>query len=78
MFSLLSRRQLLKTGAFAVPLLLGAQEPTFTTAVKVVSLLVSVKNKKGELNPDLVQSDFQVFEDGRTETIKYFARQTFR
>jgi VWFA-related protein len=44
--------------------------------VKVVSLLVSVKNKKGELNPDLAQTDFQVFEDGRKQTIKYFARQS--
>ncbi len=52
------------------------QEPTFTSSVKVVSLLVSVKNKKGELNPDLAQTDFQVFEDGRKQTIKYFARQS--
>jgi VWFA-related protein len=35
-----------------------------------------VKNKKGELNPDLAQTDFQVFEDGRKQTIKYFARQS--
>ncbi len=52
------------------------QEPTFTTAVKVVSLLASVKNKKGELNPDLAQTDFQVMEDGRPQVIKYFNRQT--
>jgi len=60
----------------SAPVLRGAQDPTFTSAVKVVSLLVSVKNKKGELNPDLEQADFQVLEDGRPQKIKYFARQT--
>jgi VWFA-related protein len=75
-FDLITRRRLLKTSAFVLPVLCAAQEPTFTTAVKVVGLLVSVKNKKGELNPDLAQTDFQVLEDGRPETIKYFARQS--
>ncbi len=42
----------------------------------MVNLLASVKDKKGELNPDLKQSDFQVLEDGRQQMIKYFARQT--
>ncbi len=41
-----------------------------------MNLLASVKDKKGELNPDLKQSDFQVLEDGRQQMIKYFARQT--
>jgi VWFA-related protein len=72
---LFSRRQLLQIALVSVPAL-GAQEPTFTTAVKVVNLLASVKDKKGELNPDLKQSDFQVLEDGRQQMIKYFARQT--
>lgn len=55
---------------------LRAQEPTFTTAVKVVNLLASVKDKKGQLNPDLKQTDFQILEDGRPQAIKYFTRQT--
>jgi LPXTG-site transpeptidase (sortase) family protein len=54
----------------------AAQEPTFTTSVKVVSLLATVKDRKGELYPDLQQTDFQIFEDGRPQTIKYFARQS--
>jgi VWFA-related protein len=70
---MLSRRELMQAALAAVP---AWQEPTFTSSVKVVSLLVSVKNKKGELNPDLAQTDFQVFEDGRKQTIKYFARQS--
>jgi VWFA-related protein len=67
---MLSRREFIQASLFAI------QDPTFTSAVKVVSLLVSVKNKKGELNPDLEQADFQVLEDGRPQKIKYFARQT--
>lgn len=62
----------------AAPALLARQqaEPTFSTSVKVVSLLASVKNKKGELNPDLAQQDFSIAEDGRPQTIRYFSRQT--
>lgn len=74
---LLSRRQLLQGSLlFAVPVLAQKSDPTFTTSVKVVSLLASVKNKKGELNPDLAQTDFQVLEDGRVQAIRYFARQS--
>lgn len=53
-----------------------AQEPTFTTSIKVVNLLASVKDKKGGLKPDLEKADFQVFEDGRPQTLKYFTRQS--
>jgi VWFA-related protein len=73
---LLSRRQLLQTTLLAAPFLSPAQEPTFTSGVKIVNLLVSVKNRKGELNPDLTQADFQVLEDNRPQTIKYFSRQS--
>jgi VWFA-related protein len=71
-----SRRQLLQSALFAAPVLAAAQEPTFTTSVKIVNLLASVKDKKGELNPDLTLADFQVIEDGRPQTIKYFVRQS--
>ncbi len=73
---MLSRRKFMQAALLAAPVTSWAQEPTFSTSVKVVNLLVSVKNKKGELNPDLTQQDFQVLEDGRLQTIKYFARQT--
>lgn len=83
--ALLSRRKLLESALVCAPCLRaqlhvsGApsnSEPTFSTSIKVVNLLASVKNKKGELNPDLTQSDFRVFEDGRPEAIRYFSRQT--
>ena len=71
-----SRRHFLRRALFSLPVIAAAQDPTFTSGVKVVNLLVSVKNRKGELNPDLTQADFQVIEDGRPQTIKYFARQS--
>lgn len=56
---------------------LGRQnDPTFSAAIKVVNLLASVRNKKGELNPDLQKSDFEVLENGRPQAIRYFACQT--
>jgi VWFA-related protein len=82
---LLSRRKLLQATLVTAPLLRAqlhvsgapsGSQPTFSTSVKVVSLLASVKNKKGELNPDLNQSDFQISEDGRPQAIKYFTRQS--
>ncbi len=69
-----SRRKFLQTLAFAS--VLRAQEPTFSSAVRVVNLLANVRTKKGQIVSDLNQEDFQVFEDGRPEKIRYFARQS--
>jgi VWFA-related protein len=57
--------------------LLPAQEqPTFSTEVKVVSVLASVRNKKGAFIRDLTKDDFSVSENGRPQTIRYFSRET--
>lgn len=54
-----------------------AQEvPTFSTEVKVVNLLATVRNKKGEIIRDLGQEDFTLFENGRLQTIRYFSRES--
>ncbi len=45
---------------------------TFKVDVDVVSLLFNVKDKKGGLIPSLNKEDFQVLEDGKPQTIKYF------
>ena len=71
-----SRRALLRA---SLPLLLSklyAQEPTFSSAVRVVNLLANVRTKKGAIVSDLSKENFQVFEDGRPQIIKYFARQS--
>ncbi len=57
--------------------LMPAQEqPTFTTGVKVVNVLATVRNKKGAFVRDLGQDDFSVAENGRPQAIRYFSRQT--
>ncbi|MEP6962316.1 MAG: VWA domain-containing protein, partial [Acidobacteriota bacterium] len=53
-----------------------AQQPTFSTGVKVVNVLVSARDKNNRLVADLAQSDFEIREDQRLQEIRYFARQT--
>ncbi len=67
----------------AIPILLAfavgtfAQEtPTFSVGVNVVNVLANIMDKHGAIIRDLQQSDFTILEDGRTQAIRYFARQT--
>jgi VWFA-related protein len=55
---------------------LTAQDPIFTSDVKVVSILATVRNKQGGIVRDLSKDDFTVLENGRPQTIKYFSRET--
>lgn len=52
------------------------QDATFSTDVKVVSLLATVRTKKGEIIRDLTKDDFTVLEAGRPQNIRYFARES--
>ena len=52
------------------------QTPTFSTDVKVVNILATVRNKSGALMGQLTQDDFTVSEEGRPQTIRYFAAET--
>jgi len=54
----------------------ASQQPTYSTEVKVVNVLASVRNKHGEVVRNLTQDDFLLAEDGRPQTIRYFARET--
>lgn len=49
---------------------------TLKVNVNVVQLFFNVKDKKGALIPNLTKSDFQIFEDGKPQTIKYFAAES--
>ena len=62
----------------AIPLLCARaqQAPTYTAEVKVVNVLATVRNKRGELIRDLGKDDFVLFENGRQQTIRYFARES--
>jgi VWFA-related protein len=51
-------------------------ETVFTTNVKVVNVLATVRTKKGALVSDLGKDDFSLSEDGRPQTIRYFSRET--
>jgi VWFA-related protein len=54
------------------------EEPiqTFKAQVNVVNLFFNVKDKHGMLIPNLNKDDFQVFEDGKPQTVKYFAAES--
>ena len=55
-----------------------SQQPTETLKVNVnvVQLFFNVKDKHGALIPNLTKDDFQVFEDSKPQTIKYFTAES--
>src|SRR3984893_5285442 len=63
---------------FLAQKLLAAQSDnaTFSTEVKVVNVLATVRAKNGEFIRNLSKDDFSLSENGRPETIRYFSRQT--
>ena len=44
--------------------------------VKVVNVLATVQDKHGKIVNGLTKDDFSLTEDGRPQTLKYFARET--
>lgn len=66
-----------------IPALLMAQAPepatpeaTIKVEVNLVSVLASVRAKSGALISNLQKDDFQIFEDGKQQQIRNFARET--
>ena len=56
-----------------------AQRKPITTLkvdVQVVNVYFNVKDKRGALIPNLKKEDFQVFEDAKPQTIKYFSAES--
>ena len=51
-------------------------EETLKVSVNVVGLFFNVKDKHGALVPNLIKDDFTVLEDGKAQTIKYFAAES--
>ena len=65
------------TSLLACYLPLGGQEtPTFSSDVKVVNVLATVRDKHGQIVSNLTKDDFKLEEDGRPQTIRYFAKET--
>ena len=57
----------------------AAQRKPITTLkveVQVVNVYFNVKDKRGALIPNLKKEDFQVSEDGKPQTIKYFSAES--
>ncbi len=57
-------------------LLRGQETPTFSSNVKVVNLLATVRDKHGQIVNNLTKDDFKLEEDGRPQTIHYFAKES--
>jgi VWFA-related protein len=49
---------------------------TLKVQVNVVQLFFNVKDKKGALIPNQTKNDFDLFEDGKPQTIKYFTAES--
>lgn len=76
--ALLPRRsfaRLLATLA-AFPAFSPAQETTFRVQVKLVTLLVTVRNQQGDLVGSLTKDDFQIFDNDVPQQIAVFEQRT--
>jgi VWFA-related protein len=51
-------------------------QPQIAVEVKTVSVLATVRDKHGKIIPNLTKDDFQLDEDGRPQTINYFAHES--
>jgi VWFA-related protein len=54
----------------------SGDELTFSTEVKVVNILATVRTKSGQLITDLTKDDFSLIENKRPEEIRYFSRES--
>jgi VWFA-related protein len=63
---------------FLAALAAAQQQPdvTFSTGIRVVNILASVRTRKGEIIRDLTKDDFTLTENNRPQTIRYFSQQT--
>jgi len=52
------------------------QDAKFSSDVKVVSLLATVRDRVGAVVKNLTRDDFRLEEDGRRQTIRYFSQES--
>jgi Ca-activated chloride channel family protein len=52
----------------------AAQRPTFRAETELVTFGVTVADRRGTFLIDLTADDFDIFEDGKKQTVKYFTR----
>src|SRR5581483_11599 len=70
-----SRREFLIASACAL-LARGQDSATYSTEVKVVDVLATVRTKQGQIVRNLSKDDFLLLENGRPQVIRYFSRET--
>lgn len=68
----------LLAGALCSCLLIGrpaaaGQQATYRSGIDLVQVGVSVNDRQGQLVPGLTADDFEVFEDGKLQTVTYFS-----
>jgi VWFA-related protein len=51
----------------------GSQVPVFRGGVDLVNLGITVTDKKGNLVTDLTADDFEIYEDGKKQTLRFFS-----
>src|SRR5271166_3570046 len=56
--------------------LLAQEMPTFSSDVKVVSVLATVRDKHGKIVNNVTKDDFKLQQDGQPQTIRYFTKVT--
>jgi VWFA-related protein len=73
-----SRRSLIVSAAALIGggALRSQQQPTFSSEVKVVNILATVRDKSGAIVRNLNKDAFAVFEDGRPQAIRYFSQES--
>jgi len=54
----------------------GGSDAKFSTDVKVVNVLASVRDKQGRIVSDLTKDDFDLRDEGHSQRITYFSRET--
>lgn len=76
----LSRRGFVFSAAALAARVAAAQQedsqPTFSSNVQVVNLFATVRDKQRHILKDLNKDDFQILENGRPQTIRYFTRES--
>jgi len=55
---------------------IDADIPTLPVSVELVNMDFSVMNRRSKFITDLTKEDFQVFEDGKPQDIRYFSRES--
>lgn len=70
----MARLALLVSCVVASTVVTAGQRPTFRTGVDLVNFGVTVIDRKGNLVTELSQDDFELYEDGKRQTITLFSQ----